>query len=190
MLDNEMIEQIRSLNRSGKYNEALDVINRIEKKDRYHFYEAAKAYIAINNYDESINNINEVLSLKGDWVGAAGVKILALYRSNKVEDIGPTFLKLINNYSNTSGIEKDLAIIFNNILDYKIDNIFVLLNYILDHYSFKFGADDFYNFYQGIINSNTEKMELASRNFNSISDFSKFGRHATGGASFKFCASL
>lgn len=185
-----MIEQIRSLNKSKKYNEAIEEINRIENKDRFYFYEAAKAYIALKKYDESIKNINEVLSLKGDWVGAAGVKISALYLSNKIDAIIPTFLKLIVNSSKTIPIEKETSIIFNSILDYKINNVLGILDSLLDIYALKFGADELYNFYRGIVNSNTGMTDQASYNFNSITDFSKFGRHATGGASFKFGPSL
>jgi tetratricopeptide (TPR) repeat protein len=185
-----MIEKLRILNKSGKYDEVLSEIQKISDKNRHHFCEAAKAHAALDNYKDALENINEVIRLKGDWIGAVEIKISILYKLDKFDDILPAFFKLIDEVSEDENTQKHFSMIFNQILDYKIKNVLAILSEILLYYENKFGADDFYNFYMGIVNSNSGNLESSSEYFNSVADFSKFSHQASGGASFNFGHSL
>ena len=185
-----MIENVKALNKDGNYANALIALEEVNNKDRYYYYEAAKTALGLKNYDVTIDNINKVLAMKADWVGACGIKVAALNHLRKFDGIAPALIDLINNSAKATNRESSFASIFNELLDYKVPGILIMLDAVLEYYRFKLGADDFYNFYKGIVNSNTGQLRLASSNFNSVTNLESFGRHSTGAASFNFGENL
>lgn len=185
-----MIENVRNLNKKGNHQGALKALEGIENKDRYHYCEAAKSYLALKDYNAALVSIDKVISLKRDWVGAYGIKVSALYNQKRFDAIAPTLIDLINHSEKLTDRENSYHLVFSSLLDYKIPNILILIDCLLEYYKFKLGEDAFYNFYKGIVNANTKKLELASDNFNQITNVEKFGVRSTGAASFNFGTSL
>ena len=185
-----MIDNVRNLNKIGNYNGALKALEGIENKDRYHYCEAAKSYLALKDYNAALTSIDKVISLKQDWVGAYGIKVSVLYNQKQFDFIVPTLIDMINHSEKLTDRESSYHLVFNTILDYNIPGVLILIDSLLEYYKYRLGEDDFYNFYKGIVNANTKKMELASDNFNKITNVEKFGVRSTGAASFSYGASL
>lgn len=180
------IFEVRECNRLGKSHEALNLLQNVESKDRYYFYEKAKCYLGLKEYKAAIVEIDKVIEQKRDWVGAYSIKVKSLYKLKKFDSIAPVIIDLINNSARSKDRVQAFPVVFNDMLDYRVPEMLVLLGSILEYYRFKLGADDVYCFYRAIVDSNTGKLAEASDNFKKVSSFSFFGRHSTGALSFRY----
>ena len=182
------LDEFKGLMAAGRFQEALEASEMIGVKDRYFFYERAKAQLALRNYRAAVSEIDSVLESKSDWLGAHSIKISALLALGVEDELVAAVLVMINQavaVSDRYGVFRSL---FNEILDSKLEKKINLLSCCLEYYRYICGQDCLYLFFSGVVDSNLGYDESASKMFGLLADrdMADLGRHATGALSFRY----
>ena len=90
------LDEFKGLMAAGRFQEALEASEMIGVKDRYFFYERAKAQLALRNYRAAVSEIDSVLESKSDWLGAHSIKISALLALGVEDELVAAVLVMIN----------------------------------------------------------------------------------------------
>lgn len=186
------IHEFRKIIAGKDFQHALDVADNVEVKDRYFFYERAKLHLSVKKYIECIKDIDNVLAVKKDWLGAYAIKITALLNENDEKGLISTFFCLIDVDLDAESKDREKILVdkANEILDSKLLKKFELLNAVLSYELYSKGKTNFYNFFSGIVDVNFELNESAEKKFKQINSFDNLGRHASGALSFRSLSSL
>lgn len=182
------LEEFKGLMAAGRFQEALEASEMIGTKDRYFFYERAKAQLALRNYRAAASEIDSVLAIKSDWLGAHGIKISALLALGDDAELAAAVLVMINQAAEVSDRHGVFRTLFNEILDSNLEKKLSLLSCCLEYYRYVCGQDCLYLFFSGVVDSNLGYDESASKKFGLLADrdIDSLGRHSTGALSFRY----
>ncbi|MFG0353810.1 hypothetical protein ACF8LD_17645 [Pseudomonas sp. zbq_5] len=182
------LDYLKKLVASGEFTRALEIASEIETHDRYFFYEKAKAYLGLRNYRAAVSEIDSVLLLKPDWLGAHSIKISALIAEKDEAGVGDSLRRMIADSVVVSDRVDVFKSLFNQILDSELEKKFYTLSASLEYYRYMCGEDNLYYFFSGVVDSNLGYLESAAKKFGLINgdNIGELGRHATGALSFKY----
>ena len=184
-MTNISILEAKNLLKDNKYLEAINLLESLPD-DRYKFYELAKAFLKIGDFDKAVNNISKVIEIKNDWPGAYAIA-------------GNIYLKINNHAEAVSNFSKAIKVWPKDEID-KIDSFYQdICNLLFSELS---GEKLFYfisniNSLMKIINPNSSSAKLyegilgqinADENYLSFrrlkhNDIVKLDRHASGALS-------
>lgn len=183
-----MLEKIKNLAKQGLFEDALVIADKMESVDRYFLYERAKIYLALSRFDNALEDIEKVLALKSDWLGAHSIKISVYLRRKDSECVLKALLDLSQASKRVDDKQSVCTGVINSILDSKLDRRYDVLSVFLEHYKLTNGADNFYNFYSGVVDSNTGNFASAAKKFDSLNGdtLMTLGRHCSGALSFTY----
>lgn len=186
------LDDIKGLMAAGKFQEALDASEMIEAKDRYFYYERAKAHLSLKSYRAAVSEIDCVLSMKSDWLGAHGIKISALLSLGVEVELAAAVFVMVNHAAGVSDRHAVFRNLFNEILDSSLEEKLSLLSSCLEYYRYICGEDCIYLFFSGVVDANRGYDETAAKKFALLSDgdVDSLGRHATGALSFRYGSDL
>lgn len=182
------LEQFKTLVAAGELQAALESSDLIKEKDRYFFYEKAKAQLALLNYRAAVSEIDSVLAIKSDWLGAHAIKVTALLALELKIELMASLFDMINNSITINDRYTIFKNLFDKILDSNLAEKMSLLSCCLEYYRYVCGQDGLYLFFSGVVDSNRGYYESASKKFGLLDsrDIDNLGRHATGALSFRF----
>lgn len=182
------LENLKKLVASGEFTQALEVAKDIEVHDRYYFYEKAKAYLGLRDYRAAASEIDSVLLLKPDWLGAHSIKISALIAVKDEASVVDSLREMIAGSVMVTDRVDVFKSLFNQILDSDLNKKLHALSSALEYYRYMCGEDDLYYFFSGIVDSNLGYLESAAKKFSLINgnNIDELGRHATGALSFRY----
>ena len=187
-----LIAVARELNKSGDYEKAISTLMLIQQKDRYYFYELAKSLLQKKEYKEALENINKVIILKQDWLGAYTIKADILWKIQRVDLALQTYLDMIKNGASAPDFEKLAVNIIDSILDKNHEKSIAITSCIITYIETLHGRSTLTKFYAAIIDWSEGFYESACQKFNHIkaAELSKLDRHASGCLSMRYGNSL
>lgn len=186
------LEDFKELVQKKKVLDALDIAEHITPKDRYFYYEKSKALLSIGNHEDSLKNIDKVLELKPDWLGAHSIKVSILTSLKREPDLINALVSMITASKEITDKDEVFSTLFNQLLDCTIKNKISLISFCLEYYKYINGSDSLYLFFSGIIDSSQGHLDTAAKKLSLLTSDSikNLGRHATGALSFRYSHEL